>query len=191
MLINAWRSNTLGKDFLESVVVVLVALPLCMGIAIACGMPPAAGILTGIIGGIIVGTLGGCPLQVSGPAAGLVVVVADLLEEYGLHGIGVLIAAAGFIQLTIGCFGLAQWFRAVPPSVISGMLSGIGVLIVGSQFHVMIDDAPKGSGIDNLISIPAGIMKALTPSSTTSHQEAAAIGLLTIFTVLIWLKIIP
>src|SRR5688572_23676469 len=65
------------RDFLSSIVVFLVALPLCMGIARACGLPAAVGIITGIVGGLIVGFLAGSPLQVSGPAAGLVVTVAD------------------------------------------------------------------------------------------------------------------
>jgi MFS superfamily sulfate permease-like transporter len=191
MLKDVLKPETFTKDFMASIVVVLVALPLCMGIAIASGLPPAAGIITGIVGGIVAGALGGCQLQVSGPAAGLVVVVSDLLQEYGPYKIGLLVLLAGFIQFNVGCFRMAQWFRAVPPSVINGMLSGIGILILGSQFHVMIDDAPKGSGIDNLLSIPAGIMKAVTPNSSTSHQEAATIGILTITVMLLWQKMAP
>ena len=67
------------KDFLASLVVFLVALPLCMGIAIASGVPVAAGLITGIVGGLIVGSIAGAPLQVSGPAAGLTVIVYDLV----------------------------------------------------------------------------------------------------------------
>ena len=70
----SWLGH-LKSDFLSSIVVFLVALPLCMGIATACGLPPAQGIITGIVGGLVVGWLAGCPLQVSGPAAGLFVVV--------------------------------------------------------------------------------------------------------------------
>lgn len=63
------QNSTFGREFLASIVVFLVALPLCMGIAIASGVPPALGLVTGIVGGLVVGTLGGAPLQVSGPAA--------------------------------------------------------------------------------------------------------------------------
>src|SRR6478672_7033476 len=70
----------LKSDFLASLVVFLVALPLCMGIANACGLPPALGLITGIVGGLVVGFLAGCQLQVSGPAAGLVVVVAEIVR---------------------------------------------------------------------------------------------------------------
>src|SRR5437763_1843566 len=71
-------------DLLASAVVFLVALPLCMGIAIASGVDPAAGIITGVVGGVVVGALGGSPLQVSGPAAGLTVLVAEVVAGQGV-----------------------------------------------------------------------------------------------------------
>ena len=74
-------ADTLRSDFLSSIVVFLVALPLCIGIAVAVGVSPARALITGIIGGIIVGFIAGSPLQVSGPAAGLFVIVADLIEN--------------------------------------------------------------------------------------------------------------
>src|SRR5262245_26406869 len=75
-------------DVMASVVVFLVALPLCMGIAVASNVPVAAGLISGIIGGIIVGMLSGAPLQVSGPAAGLSVMVYKLVQDYGLEALG-------------------------------------------------------------------------------------------------------
>ncbi len=72
------------RDVSASLVVFLVALPLCMGIALASGMPPASGLVTGIVGGLVVGFLAGSPLQVSGPAAGLAVIVFELVREHGL-----------------------------------------------------------------------------------------------------------
>src|SRR3954465_11582943 len=92
------KTKTLPKDALASVVVFLVALPLCMGIAIASGVHPAAGIVTGIVGGIVVGSLGGSPLQVSGPAAGLTVIVAELVREHGVGALGVVVLLAGALQ---------------------------------------------------------------------------------------------
>ena len=165
------RSAPIWKtDVLASVVVFLVALPLCMGIAIASGVPVAAGLVTGIVGGIIVGTLSGAPLQVSGPAAGLTVIICDLVQRHGLENLGIVVLLAGGMQLLAGVLQLGQWFRAVAPAVIKGMLAGIGVLIFASQFHVMVDDSPKGSGLQNLIAIPQAIAKGL-PWPTLHPRE--------------------
>ncbi len=149
------------QDFLASIVVFLVALPLCMGIAIASGVPVAAGLITGIVGGLIVGWIAGAPLQVSGPAAGLTVIVYDLVQEHGLEVLGIAVLIGGVLQLIAGVLRYGRWFRAVSPAVIHGMLAGIGVLILSSQFHVMVDDSPKGSGLENLITIPEAIQKGL------------------------------
>lgn len=155
------KESTLKGDLLASVVAFLVALPLCMGIAIASGVPVAAGLISGIIGGIVVGYLAGCPLQVTGPAAGLTVVVYEFVREFGLEMLGIVVLLAGVFQLLAGMLKLGQWFRAVSPAVIQGMLAGIGVLIFASQFHVMMDDKPKGSGWQNLVTIPNAISKGL------------------------------
>lgn len=180
-----------SKDFLASIVVFLVALPLCMGIAIASGVPPALGLITGIVGGVIVGFLAGSPLQVSGPAAGLAVLVYDVVQKDGLQVLGVVLLGAGAIQLVAGLLKLGQWFRAISPSVIHGMLGGIGVLIFSSQFHVMVDDSPRGNGLENLISIPEALYKGVFPLDGSYHHLAAAIGLVTIVTLLLWNKFKP
>lgn len=187
-----WTSllRTVPNDLLASVVVFLVALPLCMGIAIASGVPPekaaAAGLMTGIVGGIVVGLLGGNQFQVSGPAAGLTVIIYELIQDYGWEKVGLLIAAAGVIQLLAGMVRIGQWFRAVSPAVIYGMLSGIGVLIFASQLHIMLDDSPKGSGLMNLISIPEAILKGIVPTGEVQHESAARIGILTILVIIVW-----
>src|SRR6185436_7775604 len=104
-------------------VVFLVALPLCMGIAIASGAPPAAGLISGIIGGIVAGSLSGCPLQVSGPAAGLAVIVYELIQKYGIEMLGPIIVVAGIFQLIAGAAKIGQFFRAIAPAVVYGMLA--------------------------------------------------------------------
>lgn len=180
-----------AHDFLASIVVFLVALPLCLGIAIASGAPPAAGLLTGIVGGLVVGVLAGSPLQVSGPAAGLAVIVFELIREYQLELLGVIVLFAGVLQLVAGLSRLGQWFRAVAPAVIQGMLAGIGVLIFASQFHVMVDDKPPGGGLKNLYTIPSAIWKGITPSESTFHHHAAIIGLLTIVAIVLWQFLAP
>ena len=177
-------SSTIGKDFLASVVVFLVALPLCMGISIASGMPPTAGLITGIVGGIVVGFLAGSPLQVSGPAAGLSVLVLQLVQQHGVEMIGTIVLFAGLLQFVAGQLKLGQWFRAVSPAVIYGMLAGIGVLILVAQFHVMLDGKPLGTGLDNLRGIPGAISAAVAAGD--HHLSAGLLGLLTIASIFAW-----
>lgn len=182
------RAN-IGQDALASVVVFLVALPLCMGIAIASGLPPTAGLITGIIGGVVVGALAGAPLQVSGPAAGLTVLVWQLVQQFGVEMLGIIVLIAGLMQVLAGTLKLGQWFRAVSPAVIHGMLGGIGVLIVASQFHVMIDSKPLGSGLDNLLGIPSAFVNAIAKGG--EGLEAFDIGLLTIAVMMAWGGLVP
>ena len=184
------KTSHIGRDFLASIVVFLVALPLCMGIALASGAPPAAGLISGIVGGIVVGAIGGAPLQVSGPAAGLAVIVWDLVQTHGLAILGPIIVLAGLLQVVAGVAKLGRWFQAVPPSVIYGMLAGIGVLIFASQFHVMVDDKPKESGIANIISIPAAVWKGVVPQPDTPHHDAALVGIATIAVIVLWTAVI-
>lgn len=183
-------SAAIGRDFLSSIVVFLVALPLCMGIAIASGAPPALGLITGIVGGLVVGSLAGSPLQVSGPAAGMAVLVFQLVSEHGLIMLGVVGLIAGTLQLLAGVFRLGQWFRAISPSVIHGMLAGIGVLILASQFHVMLDDAPRANGLLNIAAIPEAIIKVF-PADGSVHHLAAMAGTITIVTIVLWNQFKP
>lgn len=183
--------SIMRHDLLASVVVFLVALPLCMGIAMASGMPPGAGLVTGIVGGLVVGTFAGCPLQVSGPAAGLSVIVWQLVQTYGPARLGLIVLLAGSLQLAAGTLRLGQVFRAVAPAVIEGMLAGIGALILASQFHIMVDDVPKGNGLANLLTIPEALYKGLVPHEDTTHDEAALIGMLTILTLVVWKSCAP
>jgi MFS superfamily sulfate permease-like transporter len=185
----SYSSATFGRDFLASIVVFLVALPLCMGISLASGLPPTAGIITGIIGGLVVGFIAGSPLQVSGPAAGLTVLVWQLVQQQGLEMLGVIVLFAGLLQLAAGLFKLGQWFRAVSPAVIHGMLAGIGVLIFASQFHVMLDRKPIGTGIENFLGIPQAFSAALIDPG--DHLQAGAIGFLTITVMALWASVVP
>lgn len=214
-LFSHWR-----EDLLASIVVFLVALPLCIGIAVAVGVNPARALLTGIIGGIVVGFLAGSPLQVSGPAAGLFVIIADLLAkgresfaaqfamdpsaideaqatEYALMVLGTSVFLAGIMQIAAGRLGLGQWFRAVSPSVIKGMLAGIGILIVASQIHVMLDHVPMWNGhkahggVQYIGTIPEAIAKCFSADTTVNHHLAALTGVLTIFVIMVWPKVAP
>jgi MFS superfamily sulfate permease-like transporter len=174
----------LAKDAMASVVVFLVALPLCMGVSIASGVPPTSGLITGIVGGLVVGFLAGSPFQVSGPAAGLTVLIWQLVQQHGLPMMGVIVLLAGLLQIAAGLLKLGQWFRAVSPAVIHGMLAGIGLLILTGQFHVMLDGRPLGHGIDNLVAIPDALIKTISDGGSPLH--ALGIGVMSIAVMALW-----
>lgn len=186
-MLKAFSGGNFSRDFTASIVVFLVAMPLCMGIAVASGVPPEKGLITGIIGGIVVGLLAGSPLQVSGPAAGLAVIVFEIVREQGLSALGPILILAGAIQVVAGLLRLGGWFRAISPAVVHGMLAGIGMLIVVGQFHVLFDDKPLSSGLANLIAMPGQIFGLTNQDAAT----AFAVGLVTIVGMLGWEKIRP
>lgn len=185
---NYFSQGLFGRDLLGSVVVFLVALPLCMGIAIASGMPPAAGLITGIVGGLLVGFISGSPLQVSGPAAGLAVLVFELVRAHGVVALGPVILLAGLIQVAAGLCRVGIWFRMTSPAVVAGMLSGIGILIVASQAHVMLDASPAAKGLQNFAALPAALMTAFEGGT---GKAALAVGVATIAIMLAWEKLRP
>lgn len=125
--------NTLGADLLSGMVVFLVALPLCLGIAVASGAPPFAGIITGIIGGIVVGSLSNSNVSVTGPAAGLIAIILVAVTDLGYETFLVAVMIAGLIQLILGLAkagGISSYF---PTSVIEGMLVAIGIIIIKKE----------------------------------------------------------
>ena len=175
------------RDFTASIVVFLVAMPLCMGIAIASGVPPEKGLVTGIIGGIVVGMLAGSPLQVSGPAAGLAVIVFEFVRDHGLSALGPMLVLAGVIQFVAGVARLGGLFRAVSPAVVHGMLAGIGALIVAGQFHILFDAKPMSSGLANLAAMPGRVL-GLNLTDAHAAELALGLGLITIAVMLAWEK---
>ncbi|WP_213804477.1 SulP family inorganic anion transporter [Granulicella sp. dw_53] len=179
------------KDISASLVVFLVALPLCMGIALASGASPAKGILTGIIGGIVVGCFSGSPLQVSGPAAGLAVIVFEIIRDHGITALGPILILAGIVQIVAGVLKAGRWFRAISPAVIHGMLAGIGLLIVLQQFHVMLDHKPKGTGLANLKAMGPAIFQDLFPIDGSAEERAILLALLVIAIMTLWQRFRP
>ena len=124
----------LKDDLPASVVVFLVAMPLCLGIALASGAPLFSGIIAGIIGGIVVGALSGSQLGVSGPAAGLAVIVLTAIQDLGAYEIFLLaVVIGGIIQLVLGFLKAGIIGYYFPSSVIKGMLAGIGIIIFLKQ----------------------------------------------------------
>ena len=139
--------KSLKSDLPSSLVVFLVALPLCLGIALASGAPLFSGIISGIVGGIVVGALSGSPLGVSGPAAGLAVIVLSAIQELGSFEVFLFaVVIAGVIQFLLGVAKAGVIGYYFPSSVIKGMLSGIGIIIILKQIpHAFGYDAdPEG-----------------------------------------------
>lgn len=132
-----FSTKTLKSDLPSGLVVFLVALPLCLGISIASGATPFSGIIAGIIGGLIVGSLSNSPLSVSGPAAGLATLVAGaIISIGGIENFDMFLCAvviAGVIQIALGALKLGGIANYIPGSVIKGMLTSIGILIIAKQ----------------------------------------------------------
>jgi MFS superfamily sulfate permease-like transporter len=147
---------------------------------------------------VVVGYLGGAPLQISGPSAGLSVLVLEWVvafrtdeDPYGIASIAVVVMLAGLIQGIAGFLKLGTYFRAVSPAVIRGMLAGIGLIIMAKQFHVMIDDDIEGSVLYNIYAIPQGFVKAVATGDDRTHYIAASIGLATLLTIVLWDRFRP
>jgi MFS superfamily sulfate permease-like transporter len=165
-------------DVGASFVVFLVALPLCVGIAVASGVPAELGLVTGVVGGLVAGALPGSSLQVSGPAAGMTVLVYEAVRAYGVEALGVLVLGAGVVQLGLGALRLGRWFRAVSVAVVQGMLAGIGLVLVAGQVYAMGDvTAPPGgvAKLAGLVSLPG-----------SAGPVALAIGAATVAVLVVW-----
>lgn len=139
---NHYIQSFLKGDWKSGIAVFLVALPLCLGIALASGAPLLAGLVAGIVGGIIVSLLSGSELSVSGPAAGLTIIVATAIIDLGsFPGFLVAVILAGVIQIALGLLKLGKIGGFFPSSVIRGMLVAIGIVIILKQIpHAIGDD---------------------------------------------------
>ncbi|MFF9843709.1 SulP family inorganic anion transporter [Streptomyces sp. NPDC013740] len=154
------RFRIAGADLSASIAVFLIALPLSLGIALATGAPLQAGLVAAAVGGIVAGRLGGSPLQVSGPAAGLTVVTAELIQRYGWRTTCAITVLAGLAQLGLSALRVARSALAVSPAIVHGMLAGIGVTIALAQLHIVLGGTPQSSTVDNALGLPAQLADA-------------------------------
>ncbi|MFE2628296.1 SulP family inorganic anion transporter [Streptomyces sp. NPDC059374] len=162
-----------GADASASIAVFLIALPLSLGIALATGAPLQAGLVAAAVGGVVVGRLGGAPLQVSGPAAGLTVVTAELIQRYGWRTTCAITVLAGLAQLGLGLLRVARTALAVSPAIVHGMLAGIGVTIAVAQLHIVLGGTPHSSVLLNLRDLPAQLAQVQTASLAVSALTLA------------------
>lgn len=185
-MMNAVSLISLKKDFLASIIVFLVAMPLAIGISIACGLPVYSGLIAAIIGGVVAGAFSGNSLQVSGPAAGLILIIVDIIATQGIDKLFLIIFIVGLMQITFGLFSLGKWFRAISPAIIQGMLAGIGISIFLSQFHIMLDSKPQNTFLENITDLWSVIYHSVLPFDGSQHHHAAFIGILTIGSIILW-----
>ncbi|MFE1553910.1 SulP family inorganic anion transporter [Streptomyces sp. NPDC058734] len=168
-------------DFGASVVVALVALPLCVGVAVASGVPAELGIVTGVVGGLVTGWFRGSALQVSGPAAGLTVLVYEAVQGYGLAALGVLVLAAGVLQLGMGVLRLGRWFRAISVAVVHGMLAGIGLVLIAGQLYAVGGVEAPGQTLAK--------MATVHELGAQADWAAVALGAGTIAVLVLWRRV--
>ncbi|WP_020482899.1 SulP family inorganic anion transporter [Methylomonas sp. MK1] len=192
-LIENWRS-----DLLSGFLVFLIALPLCLGIAMASGFPPMSGIISAIIGGVLVSRLSGSYVTINGPAAGLIVVIVDAVQSLGqgdaMAGYRYTLAAiviASVLQVLLGVFKAGKLSAFFPSSVVHGMLAAIGIIIMAKQIHTLLGVKPEAKSLLGTIAeIPHSLMEM--------NPEVSLIGLLGLLLLILWsvikhptLKMIP
>ncbi|WP_289022246.1 SulP family inorganic anion transporter [uncultured Salegentibacter sp.] len=177
----------LNKDFPASIVVFFVAIPLCLGIALASGAPLFAGLIAGMVGGIVVGSISNSQLGVSGPAAGLAVIVLGAIQSLGSYEIFlVAVVIAGLLQIIMGALKAGIIGYYFPSSVIKGMLAGIGITIAISQIPNVL-----GFSADlEIFSIDGGIGAALANIADNLHYGTLLISFVALGILLLWEKVL-
>lgn len=180
------------KDLPASVVVFFVALPLCLGIALASGAPLFAGLIAGIVGGIVVGSISGSSLGVSGPAAGLVVIVYSAIQTLGSYEAFLLaVVLAGIFQVVLGILKAGVVGYYFPSSVIKGMLAAIGIIIFVQQLpHAFGYNRAYAGDTRSLFSDQETLLIALQKMLDVISPGAVIVTIISLFVLLFWEKVL-
>ena len=157
-LVESWRQVHRGQglpaDILAGLTVAAVALPLNVALAVACGLPPSAGLLAGAIGGALSSIFGGAPLQVTGPAAALQVMVAAVTADFGAEGVATVALMIGAIQLVLGFAMAGRYGRLIPESVLAGFTTGVGLKLLDTQIPELLGFDYKVSELAKMMHQP-------------------------------------
>ncbi|MDH5252600.1 MAG: SulP family inorganic anion transporter, partial [Nitrospira sp.] len=177
-------------DVVSGFVLFLIALPLSLGIAIASGAPPIAGVIAGFIGGILGALLGGSYITINGAAAGLIAIVFGAVQAMGTMPDGTVDIAAGFkyalavgvvcggLQILMGLAKLGKLTNMFPLNVVHGMLAGIGIIIMAKQIHPLLGVSFSGKMIPTIAAIPSSFANMVTP--------VAMIGAISLGMMIVW-----
>ncbi|QJD29481.1 SulP family inorganic anion transporter [Methylococcus geothermalis] len=190
-----WKS-----DLVSGFLIFLIALPLCLGVAMASGFPPMAGIISAVVGGLLVSRINGSYMTINGPAAGLIVVIlaatqtlgqGDAMQGYRCTLAAIVVASA--LQIAMGLLKAGRLNAYFPASVVHGMLAAIGIIIMAKQFHIMVGVKPEAASDDLLATIAEIPHSLLDP-----NPEIALIGAVGLLILIAWslmrsryLKMVP
>ncbi|MGZ8524246.1 MAG: SulP family inorganic anion transporter [Chitinophagaceae bacterium] len=185
------NTKYLKTDLLSGMVVFLVALPLCLGIAVASGAPPFAGIICGVIAGIVVGSLSGSNVSVSGPAAGLIAILLVAITDLGYEVFLVAVVIAGLIQLSLGFAKAGTISTYFPTAVIEGMLVAIGIIIIKKELPHAIgyDKAHEGDWFALENGAGSGFFSEIINSINYAHLGAIVITVVSLVILIAFNKI--
>jgi len=185
LLLRTYSRDALAADLLAGVTVGLVALPLAMAFAISSGVAPQSGLYCAIVAGFLISALGGSRCQVGGPTGAFVVVVSGIVGTYGLDGLFMCTMMAGVMLVLLGATGMGAAVNFIPRPVVVGFTNGIGVLIASTQIKDLL-----GLRVD----VPGEFWPRMVTLARNAGQyspTAAALGVATIATLLVWRRFVP
>ncbi len=169
-------------DIVSGLIIFLIALPLCLGIAIASGAPPIAGVISGIVAGTLANLFSGSYVTINGPAAGMIVIVLGAVTELGFRGALAVGVVAGLIQIGLGLARTGKLTGFFPLSVVHGMLAGIGLIIMAGQIHIVVGhENPRAHGFHIFTEIPPSIFNPVV--------ETAIVGLAAVLIMVFWTRL--
>ncbi|MCB0555138.1 MAG: STAS domain-containing protein, partial [Phaeodactylibacter sp.] len=173
-----------SKDILAGVIVGIVALPLCIAFAIASGVSPEKGLITGIVAGVVISAFGGSRVQIGGPTGAFIVIVYGIVQEYGIEGLTIATFLAGFLLMLMGFLQFGRLLKYFPYTLITGFTTGIAVIIFSSQVKDLL-------GLE-MGQVPASFLEkwaAYAGHFASINPYAVGIGLATIFITLFFGKV--